>query len=139
MAAKRIVTLILGSALFWCLVVLPARHLPEAARAWLGRDKVVEVSLASLITCLIPAAGTLYLGLRSLKGPPDLQVLMMLGGAGVRMFFTLIVGLVLYKLVPYYEANDGIWIWLVVFYLFTLGFELALLLKSPDAQGGKDS
>jgi hypothetical protein len=126
-AAKRLLVLVGGSLLFWLLVAIPARYLG-------GGDAAVVYSLSAVAICLIPTVGTLYWGTRTVDGPAEQQLALVMGGTGVRMFFVLLAGLALYKLVPYYEAHEGFWIWLLVFYLFTLGLEMFLLLYGRSAK-----
>ncbi len=122
MSGKRLLQLIGGSMLFWLLVSIPARYLG-------GGDAAVVYSLSAVLICLIPTAATLYWGMRAVQGPPEQQLMVVMGGTGIRMLFVLLVGLALYKLVPYYQTYQGFWIWLLVFYLFTLALEMILLLS----------
>ncbi|MFL5243745.1 MAG: hypothetical protein ACJ8FY_16715 [Gemmataceae bacterium] len=143
MSVKRFLLLIVGSLLFWLLVAILAHQFnslslylfPERAitlpEGYVGNPAVV-FSLSAVLICLIPTTGTLYWGMRALQGSPEQQLTLVMGGTGIRMLFVLLVGLALYKLVPYYEANQGFWIWLLVFYLFTLALEMALLLSGRN-------
>src|SRR5258708_30885265 len=108
--------------LFWLLISIPASYLGGGAAA-------VVYSLSAVLICLIPTAGTLYWGMRAVQGPPEQQLMVVMGGTGIRMLFVLLVGLALYKLVPYYQTYQGFWIWLLVFYLFILALEMILLLS----------
>jgi hypothetical protein len=128
-ALKRLVYLVGGSLLVWLLIAIPARNVgPEYLKPGLGGDPAFVYSLTAVLICLLPTTITLYWGLRSLNGPADQQLTLVMGGTGIRMFFVLLVGLAFYKLVPYYEAYEGFWIWLLVFYLITLALEMVLLL-----------
>jgi hypothetical protein len=49
------------------------------------------------------------------------------------MVFVLGGGLLLYSLVPYFQQT-GFWIWLLVFYLFTLTVEVGLLRAEQAAE-----
>jgi hypothetical protein len=127
---KRLLYLIGGSLLFWLLIAIPARQLSaETLKPGYGGDPAFVYSLTAVLICLLPTTITLYWGSRALNGPPEQQLTLVMGGTGVRMFFVLLVGLAFYKLVPYYEAYEGFWIWLLIFYLFTLGLEMVLLLS----------
>jgi len=55
---------------------------------------------------------------------------MVLGGTGVRMFFVLLAGWMLYQYVPYYQQQSSFLIWLGVGYLFVLALDMTLLLAS---------
>jgi hypothetical protein len=110
-----------GSAAFWLLVGLPARHLggADAALVFLG---------TGLILCLAPGLATLIWGERALRQSVDKQLILILGGTGVRMAFVLLAGSMLYLWVPYYQRQPSFLIWLVVSYLFTLCLDMTVLL-----------
>ena len=110
--------LIAGTLAFWIVVVYPAR--------WLGCADATRQSIAALLLCLVPAALTLAWGLWAAKGAPEQQMVMMLGGTMVRMGMVLASGFLLYLVVPGFHAAS-FWIWVAVFYLFTLALEIALL------------
>ena len=81
---RRLLFLVGGCAAFWLLVGLPARHLGgEAAFVFLG---------TALLLCLVPAAVTLLWGELALRQTPDKQMILVLGGTGVRMAFVLLAG-----------------------------------------------
>jgi hypothetical protein len=52
-----------------------------------------------------------------------------LGGTGLRLFFVLGAGLVLTGAVPYFQLQS-FWVWVLVFYLFTLALEMLLAIRS---------
>jgi hypothetical protein len=125
---RRLLFLVGGCAAFWLLVGLPARHLGggDAAMIFIG---------TALLLCLAPAIVTLLWGERALHQTPDKQLILVLGGTGVRMAFVLLAGLTFYKLVPYYRERDSFLIWLLVCYLFTLALDMTLLLVGrPEAR-----
>jgi hypothetical protein len=118
---RRLLLLVGGSAAFWLLVGLPARHLGggDAAMVFLG---------TALLLCLAPAVVTLVWGERALRQSPDKQLILVLGGSGLRMAFVLLAGWTLYLWAPYYRQQAGFLIWLLVGYLFTLALDMTLLL-----------
>src|SRR5262249_60056255 len=116
------------SVLFWCLAAVPARH-------WLG-DSAAVFSGIALLLCLVPTGVTLLWAGWSLRRSPEHQLLMVLGGTGVRMFFVLAAGLVLYFQVPYFQAQS-FWIWVLVAYLFTLALEVSLVLSGRSNPAGE--
>ena len=118
---RRLMFLVGGCAAFWLLVGLPARHLG-------GGDPAVVFVGTGLLLCLLPAAATLVWGERALRQSPDRQLILVLGGTGVRMAFVLLAGWTLYRWVPYYHQQSGFLIWLLVCYLFTLALDVTLLL-----------
>jgi len=125
---QRLLFLIGGSAAFWLLVGLPARHLG-------GGDAAVVFLGTALLLCLAPGIATLVWGERALRQSSDKQLILVLGGTGVRMGFVLLAGWMLYLWVPYYQRQNGFLIWLVVGYLFTLALDVTLLLVGrPEAR-----
>ena len=109
-------TLALGGAAAWASSYL-----------WPG----VPIPLFSLVAaglCLIPTMVTLAWATRTGNQNPESQLLMVLGGTAVRMTLVLAVGLLLYYTVPTF-GRLSFWIVLLVFYLFTLGLEVALLVN----------
>ena len=125
---RRLMFLVGGCAAFWLLVGLPARHLGggDAALVFLG---------TALLLCLAPGLVTLVWGERALQQSPDKQLILILGGTGMRMAFVLSAGWMLYLWGPYYQRQAGFLIWLVVGYLFTLAWDVTLLLAArPEAR-----
>jgi hypothetical protein len=107
---------------FWLLLALPARAFGVLDSALLG-------TLALALLCLVPAALTLLVADR-LTGSPEGRLALVLGSTGFRLFIVLGVAWVLYVNVAFFHDLPGYWMWLVVFYLFTLGLEVALLVTS---------
>ena len=110
-----------GSVAFWLLVGLPARHLG-------GGDAAIVFLGTGLLLCLVPGVATLVWGEHALRQSPDKQLILVLGGTGVRMAFVLLAGWMLFLWAPYYQRQAGFLIWLLVGYLFTLALDLTLLL-----------
>jgi hypothetical protein len=123
----RILFLVGGVLAFWLLVALPMR-------AFGGGDAVVAATLILALLCLVPAALTLFVADRALGGPPEQRLLVVFGGTGFRMLFVLAGGWFLRSQVPFLRDQPGYWLWLVVFYLVTLGLEVALLLAGGRAE-----
>ena len=124
---RRLLFLVGGGAAFWLLVGLPARHLG-------GGDSAFVYLGTALLLCLVPGAATLVWGEVALRQTPDKQMILVLGGTGLRMAFVLLAGWTLYQWVPYYERSSFL-IWLVVCYLFTLALDMTLLLVGrPETQ-----
>jgi hypothetical protein len=115
---KRLGWLLTGAFVFWLLVVYPAGVLwgPQA----------VAYSTVALVVCLLPTSLTLVWAQRAAAQPAQ-QLLLVMGGTGLRMAFVLGVGLALSLSVPYFRPR-AFWGWLLVFYLFTLAWEMMLLL-----------
>lgn len=130
---RRLLFLIGGCAAFWLLVGLPARHLGggDAAMVFLG---------TALILSLAPGIATLVWGEWAFRQSSDRQLILVLGGTGVRMGFVLLAGWMMYLWAPYYQQQNSFLIWLVVGYLFTLALDVTLLLGSrPGEQGSVPS
>lgn len=117
---RRLLFLVGGSAAFWLLVGLPARHLG-------GGDSAFGFIGTALLLCLVPAVVTLLWGETALRQTPDKQMILVLGGTGLRMAFVLLAGWTLHQCVSYYEPSSFL-IWLIVGYLFTLALDMTLLL-----------
>lgn len=125
---RRLLVLVGGCAAFCLLVGLPARHLG-------GGDSALVFLATGLALCLLPAIVTLLWGERALRQSADQQLVLVLGGTGVRMAFVLLAGWTLYQYVPYYQQQAGFLIWLAVGYLFTLALDMTLLLAArPDRE-----
>jgi hypothetical protein len=115
---QRLGTLIAATLALWALLFFPARYL--------GGQEAVFHSLVAAAVCLVPSSLTLAWASRNPARSADQQMLLLLGGTGVRMTFVLGVGLALYLAVSYFQQSS-FWVWLLVFYLFTLGLEMVLL------------
>lgn len=126
--ARRLLCLLTGSLVFWLLVVLPARRLG-------GGNLAVLHSGTALAVCLLPGLATLAWAQWAWRRSPEQQLAAVMGGTGLRMAFILAVGWTLYQWVPYYQEQLAFWVWLLVFYLFTLALDLTLLLtNSPPVR-----
>jgi hypothetical protein len=126
---RRLGFFIAAAVVFWVLLALPARHL------W-GDDAVVYSAVA-LGLCLVPTAVTLAWSTWALeRAPAEQQLLAVLGGTGIRMFVVLAAGLALYLRVEYFQHSPGFWVWVLVFYLFTLALEMTLIVSGRSPAGG---
>ncbi len=118
--------LFVGATLaFWLLVALPAR--------WLGGGNVAVLhSGTAALLCLVP--GLLALFWAGLAGKqPGQQLTIALGSTSLRLFLVLGVTFLLEGMVPVYRGSVAFWVWVLVFYLFTLTVETGLLLAGkPD-------
>src|SRR5262249_26061920 len=80
------------------------------------------------LVCLVPALLTLGWVTWAARRSPEQQLLGVLGGTGVRLFFVAGAGLALYNLVDYFRESPGFLTWVLVWYLFTLALEVGVLL-----------
>src|SRR5205823_1166464 len=105
--------------IFWLLVVFPAR--------WLGGGElaVIHSGTAGLL-CLIPGVIALLLAGLFIH-QPDQQLTVVLASTSLRMFVVLGATFLLERLAPLYYGSLAFWIWVLVFYLFTLAVETILL------------
>ena len=118
---------LLGSTIFlWALLIYPS---------WLlWGDGAWVQSLTALVLCLLPALAVLIWMKHSI-GSPENQVLAVLGGTGLRMFFVLGAGLLLTQALPEIYT-ESFWGWVGVFYLFVLALETMLILKKNRPLAG---
>ena len=117
---KNLVLLVAGTLVFLALVAYPARLL------WGESALLFSATAAGL--CLVPTVVTLAWAQAGGKGEPHQQVLAILAGTGLRMLFVIGGGMVLYLTVPTFGLQR-FWLWVIVFYLFTLTLEMVLLTR----------
>jgi hypothetical protein len=113
-----------GCLAFWALLAYPAYRL---GTVWTLADSAIAAAL-----CLLPAALTLTLSYFTFQGKPQDQLWIVLGGTGIRMGTVLGLGLLLSWVDPHFQ-QVGFWAWVLVFYLFTLGLEVGLLMWGKRA------
>jgi hypothetical protein len=123
---RRLGLLIAGSLGAWLLLSYPAYRL--------GGESALLHSSVAVGLCLLPTALTLAWASWAFRQAPEQQMVMLLGGTGVRMAVVLGVGLILYSGVPAFQQN-GFLVWLLVFYLFTLALEMVLLVAGRPPAG----
>jgi hypothetical protein len=123
---KRNLGLLLGGTLaFWILLMYPAR--------WLGLEHASLYSSVAVLLCLVPAVVTMVWAGAVPKRSPEQHLQLVLGSTFLRMGFVLGVGLVLYLGVPDFD-RPSFWIWVSLFYLFTLALEVTLVVRGRRAQ-----
>jgi hypothetical protein len=115
---KALGTLIGGTIAVWAVAYLPARLL--------GGERAVVYSLVALLICLIPSAFTLVWACRTIKYRPSQAFVVIASGTGVRVTFVLGAGLILNQAVAYFEQTS-FWVWILGFYMLTLGMETFLV------------
>jgi hypothetical protein len=117
--------MLLGSmAVLWLLLALPAR--------WIWGDVVLLHSVVALSVCALPAAASLVWANAGIKRSPDMLMFQVLGSTGLRMAFVLGVGLALYLGLPDH-FSEGFWVWVLVFYMFSLFVEVCLVVRAKKA------
>jgi hypothetical protein len=82
----------------------------------------------------VPTVLTYLWSAWGLKQGPDMQLITVLGGTGVRMFFVLGVGLLLSLSAGFLRDHQlTFWMWVLIFYLATLALEMTLIVKAQVA------
>lgn len=127
---RRVLLLIAGSLAFWLIVSLPFRILADDRDRG---DAAVVYAGTAVVLCLVPAVVTLLWAGRALQKSAEQQLVLVMGGTGLRLFAVLLAGFALYQGVPYFQTYPGFLTWLVVAYLFTLAWEMTLLLAGRPA------
>jgi len=123
---KKIINLVVGTSAFAGTGAIVSHYLwPDVP--------IPLFSPVAAALCLVPTVITLAWASRSGTRNPESQLLMVLGGTALRMALVLSVGLLLYYTVPGFERMS-FWIVILVFYLFTLGLEVWLLVGWPREQ-----
>jgi hypothetical protein len=129
---KALLWLVAGTALFCGLITYPARLLAERQN-WEAADLTVLWSATAAGLCLLPSALTLVWTRRAYQGKPEQQLLAVMGGTAVRMAFVVAVGLVLFLGVREFEYQR-FWVFVVIYYLFTLALEMVLIVRGLAGQ-----
>jgi hypothetical protein len=124
--SRRLLLLVGGALAFWLLVGLPARILG-------GGDEALVFSGTAVLLCLPPMAATLiWAGLVQDKSAYD-QMIMVLGGTGLRIGFVLAGALIVYFTIPYFQGQVAFWIWVLVVYLAALALDVLLMIAGRPA------
>ena len=118
---RRLGTMLTAPLALWVLLAVPVRYLADDDNAWAH-------SGVAMLLCLVPAALTFFVADRLMRRDPQQGSMVLLGATGVRLFGVLLVALVLVFTVPLF-ARGRFFVWLLVFYFFTLALELTLLLR----------
>lgn len=117
---KQLAYLVGGVLLLWAVAVVPA--------SLAVGDHAVQESATAAALCLLPAVVTLIWSQQA-GTSLEARLLSMVGGMGLRMVAVLAGGFGLTRLLPDW-FDWTLWIWLMAFYMFTLGLETTLLVKS---------
>ncbi len=126
---RKLLLLFGGALVFWLLIGLPAH-------AFGGGYPALIFSGAAVLLCLPPMAATLvWVAWAQTKSVQD-QLVAMAGGTGLRMFFVLGGGMVLFLAVPYFRGQVVFWIWVLVAYLATLGLDVVLMTAGRKTADG---
>ena len=83
--------------------------------------------------CLVPTVVTFLWFSKTAAASPEQQLVALLGGTGVRLAVVLGAGLALRAGFPE-TFSKAFFVWLMVFYLFTLFLEVSLLLSATKGK-----
>ena len=120
---KSLWLLLGGSVLLWAALLYPGW-------LWWGETALVH-SAAAWVLGVLPGAATTAWALRR-EQTPELRVLVVLAGSGIRMAAALGGGLVLTELLP--ETFTKIfWLWVGVFYVALLTLEVLVLVRQQPS------
>jgi hypothetical protein len=122
---KPLLWLVGGTFAFWGLLTYPARLL------W-PNDPTFEWSTAAAVICLVPTALTLAWTRWAYTGKAEQQLLAVMGGTAVRMVIVLAAGMVLFLNAETFKYQR-FWIFVIVYYLFTLALEMVLIVRATAA------
>jgi hypothetical protein len=120
---KSLVLLVGGSLLVWAALAYPGWVL------W-GEAALVHSAVAWLL-CVVPGAITVAWALRR-EQAPEMRVVAVLGGSGIRLAAALGGGLVLTELLPE-TFTKVFWLWVGVFYAVLLTLEVLLLVRQQKS------
>ena len=124
--STRLLLLIGGALAFWLLVGLPARMLG-------GGDQALVFSGTAVLLCLPPMAATLFWAAWAQNKSAHDQLMMVMGGTGLRIGFVLTGALIVYFALPYFQGQVAFWIWVLVVYLAALALDVILILAGRPA------
>jgi hypothetical protein len=116
----RLLTFAATALVAWLLITLPVRLL------W--GDVQAVYSAVAVLLCLVPCLITLGWVTWAARLSPEQQLLGVLGGTGVRLFFVAGAAVALDNFVDYFRGQPGFWAWVLVWYLLTLALEVTVLL-----------
>jgi hypothetical protein len=129
---KALLGLVVGTALFGGLITYPARLLADR-QGWEAAELTTLWSVTAALLCLLPTALTLAWTRWASQGKPEQQLLAVMGGTMVRMAFVMAAGLILFLGVKEF-AYQRFWLFVVVYYLFTLALEMILIVRGTPAE-----
>jgi len=120
---KSFLTLIGAAVLLWALLLGPG---------WLLQgEQALCQSLVALGLCLLPTIAS-FAWMKSAKKTPEMQLVAILGGTGIRLGAILGGGLALHELLPEYFPNV-FFMWVGVFYIAGLTLEIVLAMRLQPA------
>jgi len=118
---KILLWLVGGTVLFWALVTYTGWLL------WPG-DQTVLWSTTAALLCLAPTTLTLVWAYWAFREKPEQQLLAAFGGATIRIAIVLAAAMILFLNVEAF-GRQRFWILVILYYLFTLGLEVVLIVR----------
>jgi hypothetical protein len=116
---------------FWLAAVLASR----VRGPW--EETTLAYSAVAAGLCSLPTVAVLLWAQWAARQAPDQQLLMVLAGTSVRMFTVLLGAGILYNTdfggERYFQKNPGFWLWILGFYMISLGLEVTLILMHRPA------
>lgn len=130
--SRHVGILVGGTLALWAIGVYPA------SLQW--GEATFALSAVAALLCLAPTAASLFWGHWAQEQTPEQQLLMVVGGTGLRMVVVLGVGLVLSTQAEFFKGSNLylFWAWILFFYLATLGLEVTLLVVSRNQRAARE-
>ncbi len=128
---KGLLWLVGGTVVFAALVTYPARLLAERQQ-WDRPELTILWSATAALLCLVPTVLTLAWTRWAYAAQPEQQVVAILGGTAVRMAFVIAAAMALFLGLKEFEYQR-FWVFVVVYYLFTLALEMVLIVRGAPA------
>ncbi|MFO0809369.1 MAG: hypothetical protein U0746_12150 [Gemmataceae bacterium] len=124
-ATKGMIRTLLLFAAGCLAIAIPSLGIAYAAN---GEDGIVACAL-SIGLCVVPTLATLIMASLCFRSPPEVLFGILAVGSGVRMVVVLGGAAILTRVFPRLTAAGDLafWGWVIVFYLFTLGWEVFLV------------
>ncbi|GIW83064.1 MAG: hypothetical protein KatS3mg105_4871 [Gemmatales bacterium] len=117
---KRVGVLIGGTVLFWLVSV--------GVAGWWVAHPAILFSGVALALSLFPALASLVWSMLATRQSAEQQLLSMVGGMLLRMALALGIGSLLYFRTKLFH-HSAFWVWVLLFYLFTLTLETILVVS----------
>jgi hypothetical protein len=123
---RALLWLVGGTVAFWGLLTYPSRLVwPD--------DPTFAWNTAAALLCLVPGALTLAWTTWAYRGQAPQQLVAVLGSTMVRMAVVVAGGMVLFLSVKEFEYQR-FWMFVIVYYLFTLALEMVLIVRGASAK-----
>jgi hypothetical protein len=123
---RALLWLVGGTVAFWGLLTYPSRLVwPD--------DPTFAWNTAAALLCLVPGVLTLAWTTWAYGGQAQQQLVAVLGSTMVRMLVVIAGSMVLFLSVKEFEYQR-FWMFVIVYYLFTLALEMVLIVRGASAK-----